>query len=63
MVLEQRFAGFGASGRNGGWLSGAFEWSRQRYLESGATRADVIAMQQAMAASVDEVIARAEEEA
>lgn len=62
MVLEQRFAGFGGSGRNGGWLSGAFEWSRDRYLASGGSRAGVIAMQTTMAASVEEVIARAEEE-
>lgn len=61
-VIEARFCGYGASGRNGGWLSGAFEWSRERYLKAGGTRAGVIAMQAAMAGSVEEVIARAEEE-
>lgn len=60
-VIEARFAGYGASGRNGGWLSGAFEWSRERYLAGGGTREGVIAMQATMAGSVDEVIARADE--
>ncbi len=56
VVLEQAFAGFGASGRNGGWLSGDFAGPRERYLATG-TRAGVIEMQRAMIGAVDEVIA------
>ncbi len=54
-ILEREFAGFGASGRNGGWLSGGFGWSREKYLKS-STREGVVAMQAAMAGTVDEVI-------
>lgn len=55
IVLEREFAGFGASGRNGGWLSGSFGWSRERYLKS-TSRAAVVDMQRHMAGTVDEVI-------
>lgn len=55
-VVEREFAGFGASGRNGGWLSGGFWWSREKYLTT-STRGAVIDMQRAMAGTVDEVIA------
>jgi glycine/D-amino acid oxidase-like deaminating enzyme len=34
LVIEKEFAGFGASGRNGGWLTGGFAWNHQRYLET-----------------------------
>lgn len=61
VVVEREFAGFGASGRNGGWLSGGFDWSRERYLE-GSTRQGVIDMQRAMAGTVDEVLRVAEAE-
>lgn len=61
VVLEKEFAGFGASGRNGGWLSGGFGWSREKYL-AGSTRQGVIAMQNAMVGTVDEVVAVAERE-
>ncbi|MCX8996073.1 FAD-binding oxidoreductase [Rhizobiaceae bacterium BDR2-2] len=61
VVVEKEFAGFGASGRNGGWLSGGFDWSREKYLKT-SSRAGVIAMQRAMAATVDEVIAVTEAE-
>ncbi len=60
-IVEKEFAGFGASGRNGGWLSGAFGWSREKYLATG-TRAGVIAMEAALRGTVDEVIRVAEEE-
>ena len=56
LILEREFAGFGASGRNGGWLSGEFAGPRERYL-ADATRAGVIEMQRAMIGAVDEVIA------
>jgi hypothetical protein len=35
LIVEQRFAGFGASGRNGGWLTGGFAWNHHRYLSTG----------------------------
>jgi glycine/D-amino acid oxidase-like deaminating enzyme len=61
VVLEARFAGFGASGRNGGWLSGLVPGDRlamaQRY---GRDR--VVAWQQALNDAVDEVIAVAARE-
>jgi glycine/D-amino acid oxidase-like deaminating enzyme len=61
VVVEREFAGFGASGRNGGWLSGGFSWSRAKYLRT-SSRADVIRMERAMAGTVDEVCAVAAEE-
>ncbi|WP_027165136.1 FAD-binding oxidoreductase [Mesorhizobium sp. WSM3224] len=61
VLIEREFAGFGASGRNGGWLSGGFGWSREKYLEA-STRQGVTAMQKAMAGCVDEVIRVATEE-
>ncbi|RWD63287.1 FAD-binding oxidoreductase [Mesorhizobium sp.] len=61
VLVEREFAGFGASGRNGGWLSGGFGWSREKYLKT-STRQGVTAMQQAMAGCVDEVIRVATEE-
>lgn len=27
VIVERNFAGFGASGRNGGWLTGGFAWN------------------------------------
>ncbi|MBZ9762254.1 FAD-binding oxidoreductase [Mesorhizobium sp. CA8] len=61
VLIEREFAGFGASGRNGGWLSGGFGWSREKYLKT-STRQGVTAMQKAMAGCVDEVIRVATEE-
>ncbi len=55
VILEKEFAGFGASGRNGGWLSGEMGWSRERYAERSG-RQSVIDLQRAMWATVDEVI-------
>ncbi|MDP9587996.1 UNVERIFIED_ORG: glycine/D-amino acid oxidase-like deaminating enzyme [Shinella zoogloeoides] len=61
VVVEREFTGFGASGRNGGWLSGGFGWSREKYLKT-STRGAVVDMQRAMAGTVDEVIRVAETE-
>ncbi|TIU76091.1 MAG: FAD-dependent oxidoreductase [Mesorhizobium sp.] len=61
VIVEKEFAGFGASGRNGGWLSGGFSWSREKY-EKATSRAGVIAMQAAMTGTVNEVISVAETE-
>lgn len=54
-VLEKHFAGFGASGRNGGWLTGGFAWNHATYARR-AGRDAVLRMVQAMSGTVDEVI-------
>jgi glycine/D-amino acid oxidase-like deaminating enzyme len=54
-VLEARFAGFGASGRNGGWLSGLVPGDRHR-MAAQHGRDGVVAWQQALNDAVDEVI-------
>jgi len=55
LVIEKDFAGFGASGRNGGWLTGGFAWTHRRYLQGSSEHA-VRAMVEAMNGTVDEVI-------
>ncbi|MGB8813151.1 MAG: FAD-binding oxidoreductase [Paracoccaceae bacterium] len=55
LVVERDFAGFGASGRNGGWLTGGFAWSHEKYLTTGS-RDGVRAMVQAMNGTVAEVM-------
>ncbi|WP_221936942.1 FAD-binding oxidoreductase [Mycolicibacterium sp. 018/SC-01/001] len=55
VMLEQRFAGFGASGRNGGWLTNEITGGRGQYVKSHGR--DAVARQQtAMNETVDEVI-------
>ncbi|AKK25562.1 FAD-binding oxidoreductase [Mycobacterium sp. EPa45] len=61
VMLEARFAGFGASGRNGGWLSGLAPGHRG-LLARKYGRAPVVAWQQTLNAAVDEVIAVASRE-
>ncbi|MCU1578595.1 MAG: FAD-dependent oxidoreductase [Rhodoglobus sp.] len=53
-VLEKHIAGFGASGRNGGWLSALFPRSTAS-LERAHGRDAALAMRRAMIATVDEV--------
>jgi glycine/D-amino acid oxidase-like deaminating enzyme len=60
-VLEREFAGFGASGRNGGWLSSDFATPRAA-MASSHGRERVLALQRAMRATVDEVISTCERE-
>jgi len=60
-VLEARFAGFGASGRNGGWLSGLPPGHRG-LLAARHGRDAVIAWQRMLNDAVDEVIAVAARE-
>jgi len=60
-VIEREFAGFGASGRNGGWLSAEFAGSRERYARASG-RAAVVGLIGAMRQTVDEVIAVARTE-
>ncbi|MCB0931433.1 MAG: FAD-dependent oxidoreductase [Mycobacterium sp.] len=55
MLLEERFAGFGASGRNGGWLSGLPPGHRG-LLARKHGRDSVIEWQQTLDRCVDEVI-------
>ena len=59
-VLEQRFCGYGASGRNGGWLYNGIA-GRDRYARLHGHDA-AVRLQQAMNATVDEVIRVAAEE-
>jgi glycine/D-amino acid oxidase-like deaminating enzyme len=56
VVLEARFAGFGASGRNGGWLSGLVPGDRHAMARQYG-RDRVVAWQRALNDAVDEVIA------
>ena len=61
IIVEREFAGFGASGRNGGWLTGGFAWSHDKYLATSSRQA-VQGMIRAMTGTVDEVIRVAEAE-
>ncbi len=61
LVIEKDFAGFGASGRNGGWLTGGFAWNHAKYLQASSEHA-VRAMVEAMNGTVDEVVRVAEAE-
>ena len=54
VVLEREVAGFGASGRNGGWVSGFFSGSPRSYERRGGRRG-FLALQRAMFETVDEV--------
>jgi glycine/D-amino acid oxidase-like deaminating enzyme len=60
-VLESRFAGFGASGRNGGWLTHELTGGRARYAAAHGRQA-TIDHQRALNETVDEVIAAAADE-
>ena len=58
IVLEQDFAGFGASGRNGGWVTAALPGSRARYARSipaPARRSGVRELERHLRETVDEV--------
>ena len=55
-VLESRFAGFGASGRNGGWLANSITGGREGYVKSHG-RALVGDFQRMLNDTIDEVIA------
>ncbi len=55
VVVEQRFAGYGASGRNGGWLVNSITGGRDRYVRThGAGAAH--RLQTALNETVDEVL-------
>jgi len=55
VVLEAEFAGFGASGRNGGWLSAELSGSKDRYSRTHG-REGVEALVTAMERAVEDVI-------
>ncbi|HQR25721.1 MAG TPA: FAD-binding oxidoreductase [Nocardioides sp.] len=56
LVLEAEVAGFGASGRNGGWCSALFPASPDRLARlPGSSREGALAQHRAMCATVDEV--------
>jgi glycine/D-amino acid oxidase-like deaminating enzyme len=60
VVLEQRHVGYGASGRNGGWLSQLIPGDRARYA-AGPTGAEGVArLQQAMLEGITAVVSVAE---
>ncbi|MET7981539.1 MULTISPECIES: FAD-dependent oxidoreductase [unclassified Streptomyces] len=59
-VLEQKFCGYGASGRNGGWLYNGIA-GRDRYAELHGREA-AVRLQRAMNDTVDEVVRVAAEE-
>ena len=61
IVLEREFCGFGASGRNGGWVSSAFAGSREQLARTHG-RDRVVALQREMQGTVDEVLAVARDE-
>jgi len=55
VVLEAAFTGFGASGRNGGWVTAALPGSRARYAKGPRGKAGVRALEQALRDTIDEV--------
>lgn len=61
VVLEREFAGFGASGRNGGWLSAELAGKREAYAATHG-HDSVVDLMRAMRGAVDEVIAVAKAE-
>src|SRR5699024_4195442 len=54
-IIEKEFAGFGASGRNGGWLSAEPPGNIALYAQSPGTHA-ALELQRAMFKTVDEVV-------
>ena len=60
-IIEKEIAGFGASGRNGGWCSALFAAKRKKIAKRSG-KAAAVAMQRAMFETVDEVGRVAKEE-
>lgn len=57
LVVEANRVGFGASGRNGGWLSGKMVGLRRHLADGPAGRDGVIDLQRACFEAIDEVLA------
>jgi len=55
VLLEASFAGFGASGRNGGWVTAALPGSRAAYAKGARGAEGVRTLEQALRVTVDEV--------
>jgi glycine/D-amino acid oxidase-like deaminating enzyme len=55
VVLEANFAGFGASGRNGGWVTATLPGSRARYARRPQGRSGVRELERHLRDTVDEV--------
>jgi glycine/D-amino acid oxidase-like deaminating enzyme len=55
IVIDRSHVGFGASGRNGGWLSGFLPGDREAMARGAHGRAGVIALQRAMQRAVDDI--------
>src|SRR3984957_8016887 len=55
VVLEAAFAGYGASGRNGGWVTSELPGSRARYARGPGGVAGVRALEAELRSTVDEV--------
>jgi glycine/D-amino acid oxidase-like deaminating enzyme len=62
VVLEAEYAGFGASGRNGGWCSALFPSSLGKVAKVAGSRDAAIALQRTLNETVDEVGAVTEAE-
>lgn len=62
VVLEATHVGFGASGRNGGWLSGILPGDRHRMAAGPGGRSGVLALQAELRAAVRDVVAFCEDE-
>ncbi|WP_166865469.1 FAD-binding oxidoreductase [Salinibacterium sp. ZJ70] len=54
-IIEQRHVGYGASGRNGGWLTNSITGGREQYLKTHS-RDEIERFQREANATVDEVI-------
>jgi glycine/D-amino acid oxidase-like deaminating enzyme len=61
VVLEREFAGFGASGRNGGWVSSHFAGNRGHMAKTHG-RESVISLQRGMQGAIDEILSVCREE-
>jgi glycine/D-amino acid oxidase-like deaminating enzyme len=61
VVVEKETVGFGASGRNGGWVLGALAGSRAGWIRRGGD-AGAAALERAIRATVDEIGRRVAEE-
>jgi glycine/D-amino acid oxidase-like deaminating enzyme len=55
VVLEANFAGFGASGRNGGWVTATLPGSRARYARQPGGREGVRELERRLRETIDEV--------
>ena len=54
LVIEKEFAGFGASGRNGGWCMGTFAWNHAAYARA-TSRSAVLEMVRELETTVPEI--------